>query len=160
MSNTATETTTTADDLDEQPHPAAEPEPPQPDPEGTGDEQESPNAEAAKWRKKLRKAEAERDQLAEQVEALQRQQIEALVTGAGVKPAALWAISSLDALVNDDGTVSAEAVTQAIDTARDQLGVTPLGKGGAPIPGIGNRPTTAPKSPRDRFAEAFAPKPR
>lgn len=121
---------------------------------------ESPNAEAARWRKKLREAEADRDRLAEQVEALQRQQIEALVTAAGVKPAAVWAISSLDALVNDDGTVSAEAVTQAIDTARDQLGVTPLGKGGAPIPGIGNRPTTAPKSPRDRFAEAFAPKPR
>lgn len=146
--------TTTTEQVDEHADDATEVEP-QPD---NDTEQDSSNAEAAKWRKRLRETEAERDELREQVEALQRQQVEAIVTAAGLKPAAVWKVAELDALLGDDGAVSAEAVTQAVEQARDELGVQPLGKGGAPVPGVGSRPEHQPQTPDQAFREAFAPK--
>jgi hypothetical protein len=118
-------------------------------------ESESANAEAAKWRRQLRETEAQRDTLASQVDALQRQQIEAQDTAAGVKPAALWKTSELSALISEDGTVDAELVATAIDTARQELGIQPIGKG-AYVPGVGGRPSATPK--HDDFVDAFKPK--
>ncbi|MGV0746268.1 hypothetical protein [Mycolicibacterium sp. XJ870] len=116
---------------------------------------ESPNQEAAKYRKRLRETEAERDQLAERVEALQRQQIDAQVLAAGVKPAALWKTAELTELLAEDGTVSADLVAAAIATARDELGIQPIGKG-AHVPSVGNKPDASPK-PDDAWTEAFRP---
>lgn len=115
--------------------------------------------QAAKLRKRAQAAEAERDALREQVQALQRQQIDAQVTAAGIKPTAVWATGvELAELTADDGTVDAEAVTAAIERARDELGVTPVGRGGAPVPGAGERPTVAPPNAAQAFAKAFAPR--
>lgn len=146
------EPTSTEQVDNEQPDDATEVE--QPD----NDAQDSSNAEAAKWRKRLRETEAERDELREQVEALQRQQVDQLVTAAGLKPAAVWKTTELAALLGDDGTVSADLVTAAVERARDELGVQPLGKGGAPVPGIGARPEHKPQTPDQAFKEAFAPR--
>ncbi|HPY26005.1 MAG TPA: hypothetical protein PLK19_16980 [Mycobacterium sp.] len=115
-------------------------------------EQESPNSEAAKYRKRLREAEAERDTLAQRLEAVQRQQVEALL--GGVKPEALWAVTELAALLTEDGSIDADKVTAAIDAAREKFGITKPSKGNH-VPGIGNRPTIAPAV--DKWKEAFTP---
>lgn len=121
----------------------------QPD-EGT--EQETPNSEAAKYRRKLREAEAERDTLAQRLEAVQRQQVEALL--GGVKPEALWAVAELAELLTDEGTIDADKVSAAIDAARERFGIAKPSPG-THVPGIGNRPTIAPAA--DRWKEAFQP---
>lgn len=131
---------------------AAEEEHPTPAPE---ESEESGNAEAAKYRKRLRDTEAERDRLAEQVTALQRQQVDARIAAKGVKPAAVWAITNLPDVLGEDGAVDDDKVDAAIQTARDQLGITPIGKGNY-VPGVGNMPSAPPKT--DRWSEAFTPK--
>ncbi|MGP4054286.1 hypothetical protein ACTWP6_05595 [Mycobacterium sp. 4D054] len=89
--------------------------------DGDGD---GPGREAAKYRRRLRAAEAERDRLAGQVESLQRAEVERLAAGADLRPAALWASGpDLADLLSDDGTVDASKVSAAIDGAREQLGI-------------------------------------
>jgi len=131
----------------------------QPDPA----EESNPNTEAAKWRHKFRDEQTThketQTQLADmsaRVEALQRQQVEALLDASKVKPAALWATTDLAQLVADDGTVDAGAVTKAIDAARKTLGIAPVGKGNH-IPGVGNRPDGLPRK-SDGFVDAFKPR--
>lgn len=125
--------------------------------------EESPNAEAAKWRHRFRDEQSTHKQtraalesMTGRVEALQRQQIEALLDAAKVKPAALWATTELAALVAEDGTVDTGKVRAAIDTARKTLGIAPVGKG-SHVPGVGNRPEVSARKPAD-FADAFRPK--
>lgn len=106
--------------------PETEPEAPEEPQEGAEDagEGEGSNREAAKYRRRLREAEAERDALAERVETLQRAEVERIAGGASVKPAALWASgASLPELLTEDGTVDPEKVATAVQTARDQLGL-------------------------------------
>lgn len=80
--------------------------------------------EAAKYRRRLRDAEAERDQLAQRVESMQRAEVERLATAADLRPAALWASGlELADLLSDDGTVDAAKVSTAIGAAREQLGI-------------------------------------
>jgi hypothetical protein len=128
------------------------------DPADTDEQPQNPHAEAKKWRKQLRAAQAERDTLAARLETLQRNTVEQQAETAGVKAAAVWATAELPALLDDDGNVSAELVTQAIESARNTLGITPIGKGGKPIPGVGERPQTHPKDPAQEFTAAFGPK--
>lgn len=99
------------------------------------------NREAARYRTQLRQVEAERDRLAGQVEALQRQAIERLVveTHRG-KPAGLWASGVTVAdLVNEDGTVNPDKVKQAWDKAAAELGLR-VKPAGLYVPGLGNIP--------------------
>lgn len=101
-------------------------------------------ADAAKYRGQLREVEAERDGLRSQLEAFQRQAVDQLAEGAGIKPAALWAAGTeLGGLLHEDGRVNAEAVTVAIGVAKDALGLNPTasaaaagitGASGAPAP--------------------------
>ena len=78
-----------------------------------------PGREAAKYRRRLREAETERDRLSEQVGALQRAEVERLATADDLRPAALWASGvELAGLLTDDGTVDAEKVSAAIGAAR------------------------------------------
>ncbi|WP_428339988.1 hypothetical protein [Mycobacterium sp.] len=80
--------------------------------------------EAAKYRRRLREAEAERDQLAERIEAMQRAEVERLATADSLRPAALWASGvELANLVADDGTVDGSKVSDAVAAAREQLGI-------------------------------------
>lgn len=119
---------------------------------------ESPNAEAAKWRKQLREAQQRSDQLAAQVEALQRQQVEAAIGLSGIKPAALWAVTELADLLDDNGGVDNDKVAAAVERARDELGVQPVGKGNY-VPGVGTTPSGN-LTPRNAFADAFKPRTR
>ncbi|MGD9622530.1 MAG: hypothetical protein AB7G47_13210 [Mycolicibacterium sp.] len=132
----------------------------QPDP----DEQESnPNHEAAKWRHRFRDEQtAHKDtktaleSATTKVEALQRQQVEAMLSAAHVKPAALWAIAELGQLLSEDGTVDVEAVQEAVGKARETLGIQPSGKGTF-IANLGNRPDRLPAA-SNPWRDAFAPK--
>ncbi|WP_137875248.1 hypothetical protein [Rhodococcus sp. Q] len=84
------------------------------------------NREAAKYRRRLRETEAERDTLTQRVEALQRAEVDRIATAAKLKPEALWASGAeLPALLTDTGTVDAELVAAAIATARTTLGIAP-----------------------------------
>lgn len=113
------------------------------------------HGEAAKYRRKLREAEKERDQLAARLEATQRAQAESLITATGVKPAAVWAATNLADVLDDDGAVDPGKVTAAVTAARDSFGINPIGKG-AHVPGLGNQPNVPPKT--DRWVEAFTGK--
>lgn len=127
------------------------------------DEESNPNHEAAKWRHKFRDEQTAHKTTQEalttatgQVEALQRQHVEAMLTVARVKPAALWATTDLTSLLSEDGTVDADAVQEAIGKAREKLGIQPLGKGSI-VAGIGSQPSRTPES-ANPWKDAFAPK--
>lgn len=123
-----------------------ETEPAQAAPEpGDGDAQaDEPDAQddrqsrdAAKYRRRLRETESERDTLAAQVEALQRAAIEAQAANEAIKPAALWASGvQLAELLTDNGTVDTEKVMAACTTARELLGLGP--RGSNRVPGEGS----------------------
>lgn len=123
-------------------------------PEDTDDTEPAAGSEAAKYRRKLREAEAERDDLAARVEALQRAQVVTLLEAARVKPDAVFAVAPLADLLAEDGTVDPDKVKAAIDSARDRFGIATPTKGSY-VPGIGNQPSAPPKV--DAFTQAFAP---
>lgn len=118
-------------------------------------EKDGPNAEAARYRRRLREAETERDALKEKVTALQRAQLEAAAADQGLKPEALWAAGvELGELVNDDGTIDPAKAASAVRAAGDKLGVWEARKklfvpseGRSPRPSQGNG-----------FTEAFRPR--
>jgi hypothetical protein len=129
-----------------------------PSPAETDESDDNTGREAAKWRKKLRGAEAERDDLATRLEAVQRQQIEKILVAAHVKPPAVWAVAELGDLLADDGTIDAAAVEVAITAAREQFGITPISTGNY-VPGIGSGNLRAPRR-LDQWTEAFKPQKR
>ncbi len=104
--------------------PAAAPEPPEDDQRTGGDDpgtdatdDSTPNAEAARYRRRLREVEAERDALADKVESLQRAQALAQAAGVLSQPADLFEVGRVDlaALLNADGDLDAGAVAAALD---------------------------------------------
>lgn len=126
-------TTTAPESDDDTPAPDTATEPAE---EHTGDpgpgsddvdatDDEHGNREAAKYRRKLRDAEAERDRLAGVVESYQRAQVEAIATGPGPLAlndgADLWAAGvTLGDLLAEDGTVDADAVAAAVERVTDE----------------------------------------
>lgn len=122
----------------------------------TADDDGKPGREAAKYRRQLREAEAERDELRTQLEALRRAEVDRLVTDAKVKPAAVWAAGTdLASLLAADGTVDPAKVAEAVTATREALGISPLraapsafGQGNAGVP-VGSG---AEKGWRDAFA--------
>lgn len=138
----------TAAELDE--HQEATPE----DDSGEDDEK-AMNAEAAKWRRRLRESQSELKSVTEQLDAVQRQQAEALIAASGVKPQAVWAVTELAGVLDDDGSVSAEKVAEAVTAAREKFGIARPAKGSI-VPGVGNQPAGNPRI--DRWQEAFSPK--
>lgn len=121
------------------------------EPADAGDDEPRPGAEAARYRRRLRETEKQRDTLAARVEALQRQQVEALLARERMTPKALWATTELADLVGDDGLVDPALVKQAAQAARAELGIT----SGLHVPAEGKIP---PPPPGDRFTAAFKPK--
>lgn len=82
------------------------------------------NHEAAKYRRRLRDTETERDQLATRLDTLQRAEAERIASETLHKGAGLWANGTeLADLLDDDGDVSAEKVKQAAHAAVDSLGL-------------------------------------
>lgn len=114
----------------------------------------------SKLRKRAQQAEAERDELAaerdrltEVVANLQRAQVVSLLTD--LKPEALWASGvELSDLLGEDGTVDQKRVSEAVEAAREQLGIPKPAKGNY-IPNIGNQPDLRPAV--DSWASAFGP---
>lgn len=86
------------------------------DPQESADETagKSPNAEAAKWRTKLRAAEVERDQLAATVETLQRAEVARLAGAILAQGSDLLELGGheLADLLTEDSTVDAERVAE------------------------------------------------
>lgn len=103
---------------------AADAPPIEPEPE-PADEPEPRSRREAKYRTQLREAEAERDQLAATVEALQRTEVERVAADWIAEPTALWAAAGVQLadLVTENGTVDAAKVTAAARAAREQLGL-------------------------------------
>lgn len=84
----------------------------------------TPSREAAKYRRRLRDTETERDTLAETVTTLQRNEVERLAASAIANPAALWAAGvELSDVLAEDGSVDAEKVTAAAKDAAERLGL-------------------------------------
>lgn len=90
--------------------------------ENEEDQQELPqqesggNAEAAKYRRRLREVESERDQLQEQVQTLRRSEVERQVAGELEDPSDLWrAGTEVEHLLDEDGAVDQSKV---VETAR------------------------------------------
>lgn len=81
------------------------------------------NREAAKYRRRLREVEGERDNLQEQLTAARRALVEQHI-GSEIKPAALWASgATLESLLDDSGAINFTLVDAAVAHARDVLGV-------------------------------------
>jgi len=114
--------------------------------------------EAAKYRRRLREVEAERDRLAEQVEALQRAEIERLSYAEHrVKGAAIWAGGYQVAdLIGDDGRPDESKVAAAAKDVAERFGINPLG-GGVYVPAEGRTPDLSPKVTWDRLLHPNRP---
>lgn len=124
-------------------------------PEQDSAEQDNGNKEAAKYRRKLRAAEGERDALAETVAALQREAAEALASKHLNKPAALWqAGTALEDVLGEDGRPDPGKVEAASRSAIDALGLAPSRAGQNYVPNIGNNPQP---QAHTTFDQAFAP---
>jgi|GEM_PF-3903654 len=109
--------------------------------------------EAARYRVRAREAEEQLAQTSARLDALQRQVIESRL--AGLNPAAFWRLhgDQLDGLVDDDGRVNIDAVTQAVEALRAEYGLT---RRSAPIvPDVGQQPEVA---RAHGFDEAFSPR--
>lgn len=96
--------------------------------------------EAAKYRRKLREVEAERDRLAEQVESLQRAEIERLSYAEHrVKGAALWAGGyKVSDLIGEDGRPDESKVAAAAADVAERFGIDQ--RGGVYVPAEGKTP--------------------
>ena len=78
------------------------------------EQHESGNEEAAKYRRRLREAEAERDQLAEQIQALRRAEVQRQVADRLDDPSDLWRAGvELDELLDQDGGIEQGKVDEA-----------------------------------------------
>lgn len=163
-----TDTTTAETEVADTPTTEVQPEPESaeraPDPADDTDAAE-PTADDAQefsrsYVEKLRRESAgyrERATTAEAaVAALQQQHAERLIDAAGVKPAAVFAVTELADLIADDGTVDAEKVNAAVTRARQELGVTGRPQPLLPRGGLTSG-TGAPQSTPNRWQSAFAP---
>ncbi len=109
-------------------------------------------SEAARWRRKLREVEEQRDELAARVEAMQREQVAALLTREQVEAEALYATGTqLADLLDADGRPDPEKVAAAARQAADALGVV----SGLYVPAEGRIPAPPKNS---SFTAAFTPK--
>lgn len=86
----------------------------------------NPNREAAKYRRRLRDTEAERDDLAAQVDALRRQIVDDAVSRTGVPSEAFWSTSELGDMLDDDGNVDLERVTAQAEDVRKRFSIARL----------------------------------
>lgn len=120
------ETAPPAEDVPEQPDEASE----------AGDDEETDETskagrEAAKYRRRLRETEAERDALAQRVTDLQRSVVDGIVTARGEGGGRLhsaepfWAGGvDLDTLLDDEGRVDTTKVLEAVDDVARRFGIT------------------------------------
>ena len=146
-----------ADDTDAEPATDPVPDPVDGDVDGddgtedTGDDKGKPGREAARYRTRLRAAEAERDNLTTQLDAVRRAEVERVAQTAGLNARAFWAGGAdLAELITADGTVDTEKVKLAAQVAATALGlVRPW-----PDSGQGNRGSSVGHG-KSTWSEAF-----
>lgn len=127
--------------------PATEPTPPTDEAPGAA------GAEAAKYRRALRTAEAERDALTTRLEALQRAEVERLAADKLSQPAALWALgTNLTDCLDDDGNVDPTKAAEIIERTSKAHGLAAPSRW--PDVGQGRRHATTEGS---SWAEAMRP---
>lgn len=98
--------------------------------------------EAARYRRRLREAEAERDALTSRLETMQKAEAERIAAGTVTNPAALWAAgTTLADVLTDDGTVDPEKVRAATVTAAERLGLARPARNHVPGEGGNPRPS-------------------
>lgn len=136
----------------------AAPDPPQAEGDPPQDAADSKaSKEAARYRRQLRAAEAERDGLAARLESVQRSQVDAQVVAAGIKPAALWASGvELAALLGEDGTVDPKLVAEKVAGVREQFGIEPP-KPPKPVKGLQSGAASGSIPTPPSWEKAFAP---
>ena len=109
--------------------------------------------EAAKYRHRLREAEAQRDALGEKVTALQRLAVETEARKHLRKPEALWAAGAdLAGLLDENGLPDPVKVEAASNDAVQRLGLNTTPK---PDPSQGKSSYSGPSAPS--FSDAFKP---
>jgi hypothetical protein len=81
----------------------------------TGVTTDTANSEAARWRRQLRATEAERDQLAARLDAADRREVERLAADRFQDPRDVFAVTSIDAMRGQDGTVDSEKVEAELE---------------------------------------------
>ncbi|ORV90668.1 hypothetical protein AWC11_12045 [Mycobacterium interjectum] len=121
-----------------------------------------PSGRSAKYRERAQAAETRAAELEQQItdytatiERLQRLHVDQAITAAGVKPAAVHAVTDLADLLGDDGLPDSAKIAAAVKTARDRLGIQPptFSRQTGMRSGAG-----APQPKKDGFAAAFAPR--
>lgn len=101
-------------------------------PANDGGDTDSRGREAAKYRRRLRDTEAERDALKDQLTTMRRQAVDQAVAehGRGVTSAAMWAAGvEVDELIGDDGSIDTTKVLDAIESTRTTLGIASMPAG-------------------------------
>lgn len=149
-----TDTPTTEPDTDA----AAEEQDAAPDDTDTEDEQgqtQGKNSEAARYRRRLRDTEAERDALKSRLEVLQRGEVERLISDRFADPADIWRDgATLESLLTDDGNIDPMKVntlaTGLLETHR-HWGITKTDSRGL------RSGATGPQPRKNGFAQAFKP---
>ena len=122
--------------------------------ESEATEGEPGGREAARYRRRLREAEAERDSLTGRLEALQRAEVERVAAASLKVPSALWAAGvALTDVLTDTGDVDVDKVRTVAQDAASRLGLeTP--PSGLYVPSEGKNPAP----PRNNgWGDAFAP---
>jgi|SRR5699024_10968677 len=110
--------------------------------------------DAAKYRTRLREAEAERDALTARLETMQKAEAERLAEHHIARGSGLWAAFELADMLDEDGNVDPAKVATAAKSAQEQLGLSESRHGGrAPLAGR----TPALDAGPSRFEAAFGP---
>ncbi len=126
MSTDDTTTVTSAEQTTE--HAPRDASPEETADETTSDESEGNDREAARYRRRLRETETERDALTARVEKYQRGEAERIAAESLAAPADLWLFTDVAAVLNDDGDVDAVKVREIGRTvASDRPGLARSG---------------------------------
>lgn len=152
MNTTPNEPTPTEDETHIDPTPVVPVED-----QSTPEPEEGLGKEAAKYRRRLRETETERDALNVRVEKMQRADVERLTEASRLKGAAFWAAGTkLSDVLDDDGNVDGQKVAQAIIAARETLGVPDPILNGNRAPREGAYPEMNRRSEFDRMADVLS----
>lgn len=143
-----------ANDVGEQQHPPQDDEAGQTDPttgddtgatDGNQDDAKIGN-EAARYRRRLREAERERDELRDTLAKTRQSIVDNAVAAAGLNPRLMVAAGhTLDTLVGDDGLIDHGKLSEAITNTAQEFNVAPKGRPPQPNPQQG-RPGPPAKS--------------
>lgn len=116
------------------------------DDDTSDDAGDKPGREAAKYRKRLRETEAERDVLAAQLLELRQGVIDDIATKAGVDPKLLTANGyELSGFLDEDGKIIRAKVDDAVQTTIAAFRISPASRRPAPDPALGRSGYAEPK---------------